>query len=252
MFEAAEILGLHVSTIYRAANEGRLPVIQLADKGSIQIRRSDLEPKADALRAVAPWRLPEGPRRPGPKWLLGDYDKYVEQREQRRFQTQPFDHLRFESTAEGAVVEGRMLPYGEWTQINSPSEGRFMQQVVYGSLRSEVEAGRDRIKVLFEHGTDPILGTLQVAQLTSMREQPDGVYFSAELLRGVPTVWSPVCSEVSTRPRFASGQSSRVRNGSQPGASGIRCVFPRSRSSRRSSKSSRSSHSLPTQARLPS
>jgi excisionase family DNA binding protein len=43
--EVAAELGLHVSAVYRAAARGELPVVRLAERGSIRIPASALEPQ---------------------------------------------------------------------------------------------------------------------------------------------------------------------------------------------------------------
>jgi excisionase family DNA binding protein len=43
--EVAHELGVHVTAVYRAVHEGRLPVIRLSETGAIRIHRSALELK---------------------------------------------------------------------------------------------------------------------------------------------------------------------------------------------------------------
>jgi phage head maturation protease len=127
-------------------------------------------------------------QRQAPAWVMGDVDEWLHEREQRRFVTRALDELRYaETVAGGQVLEGRMVPYLEWTEISAFSEGHFLEQWAPGSLRSEIEnGGVDRIKVLFEHGEDRMIGLQPIARLTVLREQDDGAYFQAELLSGLP------------------------------------------------------------------
>jgi excisionase family DNA binding protein len=42
--EVANALGVHVTAVYRAFHEGRLPVVRLSEGGAIRIHRSALNP----------------------------------------------------------------------------------------------------------------------------------------------------------------------------------------------------------------
>ncbi len=96
------------------------------------------------------------------------------------------DLLRVVDDAEGnPVLEGRMMPYDEWTEINSRSEGHFMERFAPGSLAKTMKEQAARIRVLFEHGEDR-LGRQPIATVTELRDEPDGAYYRAELLRGLP------------------------------------------------------------------
>ncbi len=43
--ECAHLLRVHVSSVYRAVEEGRLPAVRLSDLGAIRIPRSAIQPK---------------------------------------------------------------------------------------------------------------------------------------------------------------------------------------------------------------
>ena len=45
--EVARELRVHVSAVYRAVEEGRLPAVRLSDHGAIRIPRTALEPKEE-------------------------------------------------------------------------------------------------------------------------------------------------------------------------------------------------------------
>jgi HK97 family phage prohead protease len=183
--EAAELLGLHSSTLYRAAAEGRLPVVRLGNRGAIRIRRRDLEPKAEVVRAVAPWHLKVEPHKPS--WYFGSFEDYIEQQEQRRFITKELEPVRFQQTLAGDVgqIAGIAMPYRSWAEIRSPSEGHFMEQFASGAFANQLREGIRSVKVLFDHGTD-LLGRQVIAKLLELRDRPDALYYRAELLRGLP------------------------------------------------------------------
>lgn len=85
------------------------------------------------------------------------------------------------------VLEGRMMPYGEWTEIKSRVEGHFLERFAPGALAKTMAERSDRIRVLFEHGLD-VLGGQTIAAIEEMREEPDGAYYRASLLDGLPNL----------------------------------------------------------------
>jgi HK97 family phage prohead protease len=185
----ARELGLHVSAVYRAIERGDLPAVRLNDRGSIRIPRRALEPKAEVLRAVTPaYHLPRGPRPKSPAWWFGSDDDYIDWKEDKRYLTRAVDEFRYEETARGGqLLEGRAVPFDEWTEIRSPSEGHFLERFQYGAFADEIENGAvDRVKVLYQHGEDRMIGHAPIARLVSLKERSDGAYFRAELLAGLP------------------------------------------------------------------
>lgn len=95
--------------------------------------------------------------------------------------------LRFrEDGAAGPVIEGRMMPYGEFTEINSAREGHFLERFAPGSLTKTLTQHLKRIRVLFDHGHDRSIGSLPIATFDGFEERDDGVHYRATLIRGVP------------------------------------------------------------------
>jgi HK97 family phage prohead protease len=123
-----------------------------------------------------------------PSWVMGDQIEWLHDHERRRHDTLPLEALRYDVTVTGGqILEGRAVPYLEWTEVASYSEGHFLEQWAPGALRHVIESGGvGRIKVLFEHGDDRMIGRQPIAKLTGLQEQDDGAYFRAELLSGLP------------------------------------------------------------------
>jgi hypothetical protein len=96
--------------------------------------------------------------------------------------------MRFDESAGGEpVLEGRMVPYNEWTEVRSRTEGHFFERFAPGStLASMTRDAARRIRVLFEHGTDAVFGRQSIATIEELREEADGAYYRARLLQGVP------------------------------------------------------------------
>ena len=94
--------------------------------------------------------------------------------------------MRFRDEADGAArLEGRMMPYGEWTHVRSTVEGTFMERFAPGSLAKTMRERGHRIRALFEHGLD-FLGRQPIATIDEFRDEDDGAYYGATLLRGLP------------------------------------------------------------------
>jgi HK97 family phage prohead protease len=114
-----------------------------------------------------------------------DHEEWLADQELRRFQSE-LEPVRFEQNADGDIVEGRAMPYNEWTTINSLSEGRFLERFAPSAFVAQLREGFGAVRVMFEHGDDKLLGRQIVAKLSSLTDLPDGLYFRAELLRGLP------------------------------------------------------------------
>ncbi len=99
--------------------------------------------------------------------------------------TEP-EGMRFREEGDGApVLEGRMMPYGEWTEVDSSVEGHFLERFAPGSLAKTLNERAARIRILFEHGLD-FLGRQPIAAFEGFRDEDDGAHYEASLLRGVP------------------------------------------------------------------
>ena len=88
---------------------------------------------------------------------------------------------------EGAtVIEGRMMPYGEWTEVRSRIEGHFLERFAAGSLAKTMVERATKIRAMWEHGLDNVLGRQTIADIDELRDEPDGAYYRATLLDGIP------------------------------------------------------------------
>jgi len=102
--------------------------------------------------------------------------------------TEPAEmHFRDEGDG-GPVIEGRMMPYDEWTEVSSSVEGHFMERFATGALAKTMTEQATRIRMLWEHGMDSMLGKQTIAAIESFREEPDGAYYRAGLLDGLPAL----------------------------------------------------------------
>jgi len=84
------------------------------------------------------------------------------------------------------VLEGRMMPYDEWTEIRSSVEGHFLERFSPGSLAKTMQEQASRIRVLLDHGMDAVVGRKSIAAVEGFRDEQDGAYYRAGLLEGLP------------------------------------------------------------------
>lgn len=95
--------------------------------------------------------------------------------------------MRFRDEGEGArVVEGRMMPYGEWTEVRSAIEGHFLESFAVASLAKTILEQAQKLRALFEHGLDRAFGRQTIAEIDELRDEPDGAYYRMSLLDGLP------------------------------------------------------------------
>lgn len=101
--------------------------------------------------------------------------------------TEPAE-MHFNEEGDGPPqLAGRMMPYGEWAEVKSRVEGHFLERFAPGALAKTMAERSDRIRVLFEHGLD-VLGGQTIAAIEEMRDEPDGAYYRANLLDGLPAL----------------------------------------------------------------
>jgi HK97 family phage prohead protease len=94
--------------------------------------------------------------------------------------------LRAEADDAPAVLEGRMMPYGQWTEIRSRSEGHFLERFAPGALTKTLAEQASKIRVLFEHGLDVVIGKQAIAEVEGFRDEEDAAYYRGTILEGLP------------------------------------------------------------------
>lgn len=94
--------------------------------------------------------------------------------------------FRADENGEGGVIEGRMVPYNEWTVVRSIMEGGpFLERILPGALKKTLAERAHRMRVLFHHGLDS-LGKQPIAQIEEIADRADGLYYRARLFPSVP------------------------------------------------------------------
>jgi HK97 family phage major capsid protein/HK97 family phage prohead protease len=79
-------------------------------------------------------------------------------------------------------IFGHFARFSEWTLIDSMFEGRFMEQIAPGAFKKTFSEGRDRFRILFQHGQDPTVGDKPLASVTDLREDDEGAYYEGDML----------------------------------------------------------------------
>jgi len=78
---------------------------------------------------------------------------------------------------------GHFAVFNRWAEINSWSEGNFLERLLPGSIRKTIKENRSRIKALFQHGQDPQIGDKPLGPIQELREDGDiGGYYEVPLL----------------------------------------------------------------------
>jgi HK97 family phage prohead protease len=84
------------------------------------------------------------------------------------------------------VLFGYFSRFGQWTEIDSYFEGRFLERIAGGSYSKTFSEQRDKLRVLFQHGKDPMVGDKPIAVPDVLEERDAGAYHESPLLDGVP------------------------------------------------------------------
>lgn len=102
------------------------------------------------------------------------------------YRTTDLAHMSLRAEEDGGhILSGRMMPYDEWTEVDSSIEGHFMERFSPGALAKTMSERAAHIKVMFEHGMD-FLGRQSIAAGLAFEDRADGAYYDAKLFRSVP------------------------------------------------------------------
>lgn len=84
---------------------------------------------------------------------------------------------------DGRTMVGHFAVFNVWTEINSFFEGNFMERFASGSFKKTIREQRDRMRVLFQHGRDPIVGDKPLGPIEELAEDDVGPAYKVPLLR---------------------------------------------------------------------
>ena len=84
------------------------------------------------------------------------------------------------------TIEGLVVPYGQWSEVDSVIEGHFLERFSFGSLAKSFSEGFARMKGYFEHGQSKMFDRTPIMALRRVWETEAAAWFEANLLRGLP------------------------------------------------------------------
>ncbi len=82
---------------------------------------------------------------------------------------------------DGNTMFGEFAVFDRWTEIDSWYEGRFLERITKGAFRSTFKERRDAIRVLYDHGADPMIGNKPLGTPDVLRETDTGAYYEVSL-----------------------------------------------------------------------
>lgn len=83
------------------------------------------------------------------------------------------------------MLVGHFARFDEWTEINSVFEGRFMERIAPGAFSKTIAEGREKMRVLFQHGRD-FLGEQVLGKIERLEEDDFGARYEVALYDGIP------------------------------------------------------------------
>src|SRR6266566_7998955 len=77
---------------------------------------------------------------------------------------------------------GSLAVFDEWTEINSKAEGHFLERIAPGAFDKTISENRDKMRVLFQHGSDPQIGDKPLGPISSLQAGERTVDYEVPLL----------------------------------------------------------------------
>lgn len=93
----------------------------------------------------------------------------------------PGAELRDDDAAGGTMV-GHFAVFDEWTEIDSIFEGRFLERIAPGAFAKTFQENRGGMRVLFQHGFDPVVGDKPLGTIDELEEDDQGARYEVSLL----------------------------------------------------------------------
>ncbi len=80
------------------------------------------------------------------------------------------------------TLTGHFAVFNEWTEIDSAWEGRFMERIAPGAFAKTFAENRKSMRVLFQHGKDPMVGDKPLGPIDVLEEDATGARYEVPLL----------------------------------------------------------------------
>lgn len=82
----------------------------------------------------------------------------------------------------GSLLYGHFSVFNEWYEIDSYWEGTFLESIAPGAFANTIANDIASMRVLYDHGFDPVLGNKPLGPITALREDDVGPYYEVPLL----------------------------------------------------------------------
>jgi HK97 family phage prohead protease len=83
-------------------------------------------------------------------------------------------------SGDGLTLTGHGAVFNEWTTIDS-WEGRFKERVAPGAFKKTLQESGNRVRLQFDHGQPPLIGSLPIGAIRKLREDDVGLFVEARL-----------------------------------------------------------------------
>jgi HK97 family phage major capsid protein len=88
------------------------------------------------------------------------------------------------TSEDGRTLTIRLAPHDQWAEIESVTEGHFMERFSRSAYRKTMAEALP--KILFQHGRDPVIGEKPIATTDDVGEDETSPYARGQLLDGLP------------------------------------------------------------------
>jgi HK97 family phage prohead protease len=92
----------------------------------------------------------------------------------------PFALERADDDTDGLTLRGHGAVFNEWTTIDS-WEGRFRERIAPGAFKKTLQENGARVRLQFDHGQHPLIGSLPIGAIRKLKEDRQGLYVEARL-----------------------------------------------------------------------
>lgn len=82
----------------------------------------------------------------------------------------------------GSLLYGHFSVFNDWYEIDSYWEGTFLESIAPGAFAQTMVEDIASMRVLYDHGFDPVLGNKPLGPITALREDDMGAYYEVPLL----------------------------------------------------------------------
>ena len=83
------------------------------------------------------------------------------------------------SPENGKTLSGRFAVFDTWAEVNSLTEGHFVEKIQRGAFAKTIRERGTRIPIMFSHGKDPVVGLQVLGQVRDLHEDAQGVAYES-------------------------------------------------------------------------